>query len=273
MPEAAELERGGHGPSGGRRDAGGYAERFAIEHAHYTEDLLYWRRLARELGSPVLDLGAAVGRVALPLAADGAEVWALDADPDMLAELGRRLAEAGGAAAGRVHPVHGDLRSFALGRRFALVLMAMNTFQVLLAPEDQLACLRACREHLLPGGELAFDVALPDLGEVAGTLGLVRRTGEHEDADRGLTLLHSASYDAWDPVSQTLRFTTVIDDRDEAGAVTRHLRRHTVHLYLPSELRHLIARAGLEVLDAAGDFEGGPVEAGSQHQIYRCRAA
>src|SRR5205823_1495015 len=105
-------------PSGAMSEHG-YAERFAIEHAHYTEDLPHWRRLARELGSPVLDLGAAVGRVALPLAADGAEVWALDADPDMLAELGRRLAETDAHLAGRVHPVHGDLRSFALGRRFA----------------------------------------------------------------------------------------------------------------------------------------------------------
>lgn len=250
----------------------GYAERFAIEHAHYTEDLPYWRRLAHRLGSPVLDLGAAVGRVAIPVAADGADVWALDADPDMLAELGRRLADVGGSVAGRVHPVHGDLRSFALGRRFALVLMAMNTFQVLLAPEDQLACLRACRDHLLPTGELAFDVALPDVAEVTGTLGLVRRTGEHEDEERAVTLLHSASYDAYDPVSQTLRFTTVIDDRDAAGAVTRHLRRHTVHLFVPSELRHLLARAGLEVVEAGGDFEGGPLEAGSQRQIYRCRA-
>ena len=53
----------------------------------------------------------------------------------------------------------------------------------------------------------------------------------------------------------------------------RYLRRHTVHLFLPSELRHLLARAGLEVVDAYGDFEGAPVEAGAQRQIYRCRAA
>jgi SAM-dependent methyltransferase len=248
------------------------AARFAIEHAHYVEDLPLWRRMARELGSPVLDLGAATGRVAVPLARDGAEVWALDESPEMLAELERRLAGEDAAVAARVHPVRGDLRNFSLGRRFALVLVAMNTFQVLLTHEDQVACLRSVREHLLPGGELAFDVALPDLGEVAGTIGLVRRTGDHEDPARGVTLEHSACYDAFDPVTQTLRFHTQIDDRDAAGRITRHVRRHVVHLFLPSEIGHLLARADLEVVEAWGDFEGGPVEAGSPRQIYRCRA-
>jgi hypothetical protein len=148
----------------------------------------------------------------------------------------------------------------------------MNTFQVLLTHEDQVACLRSVREHLLPGGELAFDVALPDLGEVAGTIGLVRRTGDHEDPARGVTLEHSACYDAFDPVTQTLRFHTQIDDRDAAGRIARHVRRHVVHLFLPSEIGHLLARADLEIVEAWGDFEGGPVEAGSPRQIYRCRA-
>jgi SAM-dependent methyltransferase len=221
----------------------------------------------------VLDLGAATGRIALPLARDGAEVWALDEAPEMLAALERRLAEEGGPAAARVHPVRGDLRGFALGRRFALVLMAMNTFQVLVTPEDQLGCLRSAREHLLPGGELVFDVALPDLAEVTGTLGLVRRTGEHEDPERGVVLEHSACYDAFDPVTQTLRFHHQIDERDLEGRLVRHVRRHVVHLFLPSELTHLLARAGLEVVDAYGDFEGAPVDAGSPRQIYRCHAA
>jgi SAM-dependent methyltransferase len=251
----------------------GEAERFAIEHAHYVEDLPFWRRLARELGSPVLDLGSATGRVALPLARDGAEVWALDASPAMLAVLERRLAEDGGEVLGRVHPVRGDLRALELGRRFALVVMAMNTFQLLVNPDDQLACLRAVREHLLPGGELAFDVALPDLGEVAGTLGLVRRTDDHEDPERGVVLEHSACYDAYDPVTQTLRFHLQIDERDRGGGLRRFQRRFTVHLFMPSELGHLIARAGLEVVAAYGDFEGAPVGPGSGRQVYRCRAA
>ena len=61
------------------------ARRFALEHAHYVQDIPYWRAAAARCGSPVLDLGAATGRVAIPLARDGHEVWALDRSGAMLA--------------------------------------------------------------------------------------------------------------------------------------------------------------------------------------------
>ena len=254
-------------------DAADYARRFALEHAHYDEDLPFWLHAARTLGSPVLDLGCASGRLALPLARHGAEVWALDSSPEMVAELRRRLAGEPKEVRARVHPVVGDLRTIDLDGRFGLVMLAMNTLQVLTTAEEQLACLRAARERLAPGGEVVFDVAMPDVGEIAGSLGLVRRTGEHVDPDTGHTLLHSAWYDEFDPVTQTLRFTIQVDDRDGEGRVTRRLRRFTVHLFMPSEVRHLVARAGLEVVESYGDFEGGPVDAGSQRQVHRCRAA
>ncbi|MDX6647565.1 MAG: hypothetical protein QOK40_3292, partial [Miltoncostaeaceae bacterium] len=228
-----------------------------------------------ERGLPVLDLGAAAGRVALALAREGAEVWAVDGAAAMVDEMGRRLLDEPPAVAARLHPVQADLRSLALPQRgrFGLALVAMNTLQALLTPGDQLAALSAARDHLAPDGELIFDVVLPDLAEVAATLGVVRQTGLHQDPARGVTLAHSAWYESFEPITQTLRFTVQIDEHGSDGAVRRYLRRHTVHLFLPSELRHLLARAGLEVVEAYGDFEGAPIEHGAQRQIYRCRAA
>lgn len=249
------------------------AARFWTEHGHYTEDLPYWRRAAVRAGSPVLDLGAAAGRVSIALARDGAEVWALDGSPHMLAELERRLAGEEPAVRGRVRAVRGDLRAFDLGRRFPLVLMPMNTLQVLLEPEEQLACLARCREHLAPGGELIFDVALPDMGEIASSLGLVRQGARHLDAERGVVVQHSAWYEELDPMRQELRFTLRTDDLAPDGTVRSHLRHHHVHLFVPTELNHLLARAGLEPLEVLGDFDGEPMTPASERQIWRCTAA
>lgn len=245
--------------------------RYALEHAHYTEDIDFWRAEAREAGGPVLDLGCAAGRVSVPLARDGAEVWALDADAGMLAEVSAAAAAAG--AADRLTTVCADMRDFALDRRFGLVIAAMNTLQTLLTPEDQLSCLRAVRAHMLPEGRLTFDVTLPDLGEMADRLGVVRHTGEHRDPATGALLLHSAWIDEVEPISQTVVFTIQIDEIADDGSVTRYVRRHEVHVYVPSELRHLLARAGFVVEDVFGDFEGSPVAPDSETQVYRCRPA
>lgn len=249
------------------------ARGFAREHAHYVEDLPFWRAAAARLGSPVLDLGCATGRVAIPLARDGAEVWALDRSPAMLAELGRRLQREPPEVRARVRPLAGDLRSPRPGRRFPLVIVAMNTLQVLIEPADRRACLRAIREHLEPGGELMFDVALPDPDEIAASMGVQRPGGAHRDRESGLTLVHSAWYDRWEPETHTLEFTLRIEERREGAAVGVAVRHHRVHLFTPAELSTLLDEAGLEAIEVLGGFDGTPLRPDSDRQVYRCRAA
>ena len=249
------------------------ARRFIAEHAHYAEDLPYWRAAAGRLGSPVLDLGAAAGRVALDLARAGHRVWAVDASPAMLAEIDRRLAAEAPAVGARLTTAHADMRRLALGRRFPLVLIAMNTLQVLTEPADRLACLRAVGAHLEPAGELIFDVALPDLEEITASMGVERSGGRHRDLASGATLVHSAWYDRWEPATQTLEFTLRVTERPQRGPEREALRHHRVHLFTPDELAELIAQAGMEQLAVAGDFGGSPIGPDSERQIHRCRVA
>ena len=249
------------------------ARGFALEHAHYTRDIPFWRAAAARLGSPVLDLGCATGRVALSLARDGGEVWALDRSPAMLAELERLLGAEPPEVRRRVRVVRAELAAFRLDRAFRLVLIAMNTLQALTEPGDRLACLSAAREHLAPEGELIFDVALPDAEEIAATMGVERPGGVHHDAAGGVTLEHSAWYDDWEPGSHTLEFTLRVERRTGGGPARTVLRHHRVHLFSPEEIRGLLRAAGLESIEVLVDFDGSPVIAGSERQIHRCRAA
>jgi SAM-dependent methyltransferase len=249
------------------------ARRFVAEHAHYTEDLAFWCAAAARLGSPVLDLGAAAGRVALPLARAGAEVWALDRSPHMVEEIGRRVAAEPAAVRARVRPVLGDLAALDLGRRFALVLVAMNTLQVLTEPADRLSCMRGVRAHLADDGEFIFDVALPDPEEIVETMGVERPGGTHRDPATGATLTHSAWYDRWEPATGTLEFTLRIVERRDGGPPRQSLRHHRVHLFTVDEVGDLLRRAGMEQIAVLGGFDGSPLDEDDERQIHRCRAA
>ena len=124
-----------------------------LECGPYGEDLPLWRELADEAGGPVLDIGAGTGRVTVDLAARGVPMVAVDTDAALLAALEQR------AAGLPVETVVADARRLALGRRFSLVLVPMQTLQLLGGPRGRAAFLRRALDHLVPGGLLAAAVA------------------------------------------------------------------------------------------------------------------
>ena len=140
-------------------DAAAAADRLAVvwhdlECGGYGEDLALWHELAQAQDGPILDVGAGTGRVALDLARAGHAVVALDRDPALLGALDER------AAGLPVTTVVADARDLDLGRRFGLILVPMQTAQLLGGPAGRGRFLARARAHLAPGGLLA--VALAD---------------------------------------------------------------------------------------------------------------
>jgi SAM-dependent methyltransferase len=162
-----------------------------VECGSYDADLDLWRMLAgRHAGEdPVLDVGAGTGRVALDLAARGHAVVALDSEADLLEALRVR------AQGLPVETVVADAQAFDLGRAFGLVIVPMQTIQLL---GDRPAFLRAAHAHLRPGGILAAAIAHPlepfdadvhgapdpDRGRVGGTDLVSRPLAIRDEGDR-----------------------------------------------------------------------------------------
>jgi SAM-dependent methyltransferase len=124
-----------------------------LECGDYREDLALWRSLVAQTGGPVLDVGAGTGRVTLELAASGVPVVALDVEVALLAALRYR------ARGLPVETVVADARRFTLRQRFSLVLVPMQTLQLLGGRRGRVAFLRCALAHLRPGGLLAAAVA------------------------------------------------------------------------------------------------------------------
>jgi SAM-dependent methyltransferase len=109
---------------------------------------------ARACGGPVLDVACGTGRVLLPMLRAGVDADGVDLSAAMLTAA-RRKADAEGFAPELVHSPMAELR---MGRQYALVVIPFNSFVHNLKRDEQLGTLRTCREHLLPGGRLLFDI-------------------------------------------------------------------------------------------------------------------
>jgi len=124
-----------------------------LECGSYDLDLAGWRELAEAARGPVLDVGAGTGRVTLDLARRGHEVVALDADASLLAALRER---AGGLL---VDTIHADARTLDLEQRFPLIIVPMQTLQLLGGSAGRTAFLTRARAHLTDDGIVAMAIA------------------------------------------------------------------------------------------------------------------
>lgn len=163
-----------------------------LECGTYGADMALWRELADEHGDPVLDVGAGTGRITLDLARHGHRVTALDSDPVLIEELSRR------AAALPVTAVVADARSFELDERFPLIIVPMQTIQLLGGAGGRRQFLVQARRWLAAGGAIAiaiteelelyssedgWPVPVPDIRELDGVVYSSQPTAVREEPD------------------------------------------------------------------------------------------
>jgi SAM-dependent methyltransferase len=161
-----------------------------LECGAYCADLPVWRALAREHPGPILDIGAGTGRVALDLAERGHRIVALDVEAALLAELSRRADGRG------IETAIADARDFELDTAFGLIIVPMQTIQLLGGAAGRAKLLARARRHLAAGGAVAIAISeelelyevdaaiggpLPDIRELEGVLYSSQPTAVRED--------------------------------------------------------------------------------------------
>lgn len=215
----------------------GIAEIYDAWCLEVQEDIGFYVGMAQGATTPIVELAAGTGRIAIPLAQAGYDVIAIDRSPAMLDLLRAKAAEAG--VAERIDARLGDLLAPGVDGRCDRVLIPFRSLLHLATDEERLAALRAAGALLAPDGYLAFDVFTPTPADVQTTQGIWfhRDSGARERAD-------------WHRDDGTTRVEVEMRGR------TTTLVLHP----LPAERwLALVEQAGFEVVTAWGDFDGGTV--------------
>jgi SAM-dependent methyltransferase len=235
-------------------------------------DLDLYLALAQRTGGPVLELGAGTGRIALPLAAAGYDVTAVDLDPAMLDRARTALAKAGQPTAGRVELVEADLLDLRLpaAGTFTLAIIALNTIFLLATRERQRQAVRTLAGHLAPGGIAVVDIWLPDTDDLARFDGRLIFEYERRDPETGATVTKIAAA-RHDPTSAVIDLTTIFEEGPPGQPAVRWIRRDALRLIGADELQAMAEDAGLEVEVIGGDYDLDPIRSGSGRAVLVAR--
>ncbi len=212
-------------------DASTYGDRFAEIYDDWYPDNFATGETVEGLlalagGGPVLELGVGTGRLALPLAAAGLEVWGLDSSQAMLDRLATK------PGADRVQRHLGDMAGPLPGGPYSLVFIAYNTFFGLLSDAAQALAFRHVSDVLAPGGRFVLEAFVPDDPPRTGSGVEVR----HLAADRVVLSAHRYDADSQTAEGSFVEFT-------ESGGV--RLRPWAIRYSTPSQLDAMATAAGL----------------------------
>ncbi len=196
-------------------------------------------KLALKPGAAILDLACGRGRVAVELARLGFCVTGLDLSPRSL-ELARKAAD---DARVDMEFVRRDMRRLDAEEAFDAVINVWTSFGYFEREEDHGLVLDAVARALVPGGRFLIDTINP--------MTLARRFQERDwrEFDDGTIMFEQRSYDHLSGrTAATWTFVRTDGSRSEL--------RHVLRAYTAAELGALLERAGLQLEDAWGDFQG-----------------
>jgi SAM-dependent methyltransferase len=198
-------------------------------------------RLGLEPGARVLDLACGHGRHAVELARRGFAVTGFDLSEPSL-ELARERAADQGV---ELELVRGDMRELSWEDEFDAVVNLFTAFGYFADAEDDARVLAAVVRALRPRGALLLDTV---------NLFLLARGFEERHWSElldGRLMLEDRAYDHLAGRS-TATWTLLAAD----GGRSEH--RHSLRVYTLPELAALLARSGLEVVEAWGGWDGQP---------------
>jgi SAM-dependent methyltransferase len=222
-------------------------------------DLPYGRdfyiTLAREANGPVLDIACGTGRILLPCLQAGVDIEGLDLFEPML-----RTLRAKAAALGLSPQLHqADMSDFSLPRQFQLVMIPFNAFIHNMTQDAQIRCLELCRQHLVPGGMLAFDTFFPALEYVSTPSNTRVLEGEfpHPKTGQPMRMYDTRTIDR---IAQTQHSLNEIELLAADGSVEHVIRNEVSARYLyKHEMELLLRVAGFARWEIYGDFDRRPL--------------
>ena len=222
-------------------------------------DLAFWSAFARRApskrardGRTILELGCGTGRVALPVARQGARVVGIDRSASMLERAHGRVRRA--KLQSRVKLIRGDIRHLPFpDRAFPLVMAPYGILQSLLDESLLMDTLHDVRRVLSRGGLFGLELVadLPAWEEYANRVTLKSARGPH---GKPIHLIESVKQDRR---HQITRFEQEFVEGRGKTATRRKFRLAFRNLTVPQMVERL-EKAGLQVAALLGDYQGGP---------------
>lgn len=234
------------------------------------DDISFYLEYASKLSGSILELACGTGRVTIPLANGGYNIWGIDLSKEMLYQLKVKMENLQEEVKQRIHISQANMTNFELGHEFSLIIIPFRSFQSLISEEQQKACLHTVHRHLSKDGHFIINVFKPyaqldkswiqpealdweTVNPVTGNK--VRRTHIRREIDLENQIIYP----------ELIYYVT-----DQDGVEKKIVELLTLKYYYEEQIRKLIQSNGFKIVEEMGYYDRRPISEGPE-LIFICK--
>jgi SAM-dependent methyltransferase len=225
--------------------------------------------------SRILELACGTGRITIPLAKAGHEVWALEYSEAMIDVFEDKLKNLPEETASKIHLIHGDMSNFEMGQKFPLILLPARSFQLLLDEDKEISCLKDVHRHLSEDGTFIIDIANFFGGQIKEKEWVSEEEffdWENIDPKTGYKIRRTHIRKKIDLERKILYPQKNYHIFKDDGAVEKIVKQAAWKYFSEKQIKNLLVSNGFKIMEEMGAFDGKPINKGSEF-IFICRKA
>ncbi|MCP4725365.1 MAG: class I SAM-dependent methyltransferase [bacterium] len=253
-------------------DYDGLAFYYDIEWDELKEDIPFLLDEAKKTEGHVLELACGSGRIMIPFAREGREIWGFDNSTEMLKLFDMNLEREDPKVKDLVHYSEQDMVNFKYDEKFGMIIVPFNSFLLMTDRTDLDKCLQNCREHLSDDGTFIVDVFSPNF-ELCAAKEPKMNFLKHFYHPMSNKVVVQWEYAKRDMGNQIIEIDFLYEEYDSAGNLARKTQNLKMSLMFRYELQYLLEKNGFKIMEFYGNYDRSPFTADSPQMIYICKKA
>lgn len=221
----------------------------------------FWGNIFHETnGNTVLELACGTGRLAQRLLREDAQYTGLEIVPDFVKAAQKKLKKYGNMSS----IIEGDMRSFALNKKFDLIFIGFNSFLHLLTDKDAMAFFHCVQAHMHKSSRFVIDIYVPNplflYRPEEVRFPVLEYTDSHTNEQ--VFVEEKNIYDSDTEINKLNWFFSTVDKKDFDQC------QFSMRMYFPSKMNQMLIDAGFMICHQWGDYYCTDLNEGSKLQIY-----
>lgn len=228
-------------------------------------DIPFYIEFAKKIKDPILELACGTGRVTIPLAEAGHDIWGLEFSEQMLEQFKTKTRNLHQRTSDKIHLVHGDMSNFNIDRKFSFVFIPNRSFQLLYKKEREIKCLKSVHKHMSDEGHFIIDIAdfvgdrenewvnneeVFDWENIDPKTGYkIRRTHIKKEIDTGRQIIYPQK-----------NYYIMEDDK----LVEKIVKRSPWKYFSLAQIRNLLISNGFKIIKEMGSYDEKPIGEGTE---------